>query len=94
MCIEYSKGTAKVKPFHIFGSFLSWCLVASTIAWPLMFSTAGIVQGTLVDPAPSEIESGMGVSIWAASYSPESDLSRDTAQPAVLITETSSPYFL
>ncbi len=41
--MEYSNGTANLKPFHIFGSFLSLCLVDSTMAWPLMFSTAGMM---------------------------------------------------
>jgi hypothetical protein len=39
------------------------------------------------------IASGMGVSMCDASYSLLSDLSRATAQPAVLMTSTSSPYF-
>ena len=64
----------------------------STMAWPLMFSTAGMMNGCAVDPAPMVIASGIGVSMWLASYSPDSDLSRATAQPAVLITDTSSPW--
>ena len=92
--MEYSKGTANLKPFHSLGSFLSLCLFARTIACPLTFSTAGIVQGTLVEPAPSVIASGIGVSICDASYSPDNDLSRETAHPAVLITSTLRPHFL
>ena len=62
------------------------------MAWPLMFSTAGMMNGMAVEPAPMVMAMGIGVSMWAASYSLLSDLSRETAQPAVLITSTSSPY--
>ena len=65
--------------------------MARVMAWPLMFSTAGIVHGTGFEPMPSEIASGIGVSMWAASYSLASDLSRITAQPAVLTTSTLRP---
>jgi len=54
---------------------------------------AGIKNGSAVEPAPRLMASGIGVSMCAASYSLFSDLSRATAQPAVLITSTSSPYF-
>jgi hypothetical protein len=47
-----------------------------------------------LEPAPSVIASGMGESMWAASYSLLSVLSRITAQPAVLITSTFSPCLL
>ena len=57
-----------------------------------MFSTAGIRYGSAVEPAPSVIASGIGVSMWLASYSPFSDLSRATAQPAVLITWAFRPW--
>ena len=80
-----------MKPFQSFGSRLSLCLMASVIAWPLMFSIAGIVHGTGFEPTPSEIASGIGESMWAASYSLVSVLSRITAQPAVLTTSTFSP---
>ena len=82
-----------MKPFHIFGSRLSLCFTASVMAWPLMFSTAGIVQGMGLEPAPTEIASGIGDSMCAASYSFASDLSRMTAQPAVFTTSTSRPCF-
>src|SRR5947199_4686710 len=59
-----------------------------------MFSTAGIVYGIGFEPAPSVIASGIGESIWAASYSLLSVLSRITAQPAVLITSTFRPCLL
>ncbi len=36
------------------------CLIARVIAWPLMFSTAGMVQGIEADPAQSVIASGIG----------------------------------
>lgn len=62
------------------------------MAWPLMFSTAGMVHGTArLAPTPSEMASGMGDSMCAASYSPDMALSRISAQPAVLTTSTSSP---
>src|SRR5258705_403773 len=47
-------------PFHCLGSRLSLCLVARVIAWPLMFSIAGRVQGSGLAPAPSVIASGIG----------------------------------
>ncbi len=81
-------------PFQDFGSRLSLCLTASVIAWPLMFSTAGMVYGIGLEPAPIVIASGIGDSMWAASYSLLMVLSRITAQPAVLITSTSRPCFL
>jgi hypothetical protein len=37
------EGHGERKPFQDFGSRLSLCFMASVIAWPLMFSTAGIV---------------------------------------------------
>ena len=40
-----------------------------------------------------DMASGMGVNMCEASYSPFSDMSLATAQPAVLITSTSRPYF-
>jgi len=67
--------------------------MASVIAWPLMFSIAGIVHGTGFEPTPSEMAIGIGESMWAASYSLASDLSRITAQPAVFTTSTLSPCF-
>jgi hypothetical protein len=67
------------------------CFIARVIAWPLMFSIAGIVHGTGFEPTPSEMASGIGESMCAASYSLASDLSRITAQPAVFTTSTSSP---
>ena len=63
------------------------------MAWRLMFSTAGMVHGFGLEPVPSEIASGIGVSMCVASCSPDSDLSRRTAQPAVLIASTSGPDF-
>ncbi len=70
---------------------MSLCFIASVIAWPLMFSMAGTVYGSGRAPAPSVIASGMGESMWAASYSLLSVLSRITAQPAVFTTSTFSP---
>ncbi len=90
--MEYSNGTPNLKPFHCFGSRLSLWSTCSTMAWPLMFSTAGMMNGSGVEPAPMVIARGMGVSICEASYSPARDLSRATAQPAVLVTVTSRPY--
>jgi hypothetical protein len=46
------------------------------------------------EPAPSVIASGIGESMWAASYSLLRVLSRMTAQPAVLITSTFNPCLL
>src|SRR5580704_17874648 len=81
------------KPFHDFGSRLSLCLPASVMPWPLTFSIAGTVKGIGCEPSPSEIAIGMGASMWAASYSLLSVLSRTTAQPAVFTTSTSRPCF-
>ena len=68
--------------------------MASVMAWPLMFSTAGIVKGTELEPTPSVMASGIGESMCAASYSLLSVLSRITAQPAVFTTSTFSPCLL
>ena len=78
-------------PFQCFGSRLSLCLIASVMPWPLMFSIAGTANGTGCEPSPSEIASGIGDSMWAASYSLLMVLSRTTAQPAVFTTSTLSP---
>ena len=94
MCIEYSNGTPNFMPFHLLGSRLSLYLFARTIAWPLVFCMAGTVKGCAVEPVPMVIASGIGASRCEASYSPERHLSRATAQPAVLITSTSRPFFL
>ena len=55
-------------------------------------SPAATAQGTgCATPTPSDIASGMGESICAASYSRAMDLSRITAQPAVRMTSTFRP---
>ena len=77
-------------PFQVFGSRRSLQRHRRQIAWPLMFSIAGTVNGTAVEPSPIEIAIGIGASMWAASYSLLMVLSRITAQPAVLTTSTSS----
>src|SRR6516165_5939619 len=84
---------ANLNPFQFLGSRLSLCFIASVIAWPLMFSIAATLKGMAVEPRPSEIAIGIGESIWAASYSLFSVLSRMTAQPAVLTTSTFRPCF-
>ncbi len=56
-----------------------------------MFSTAGIVYGIGFEPAPMVMAIGIGASMWAASYSLLSVLSRITAQPAVRTTFTLRP---
>ena len=92
MCIEKSNGMPNFIPFHLVGSRLSLCFMAKVIAWPLMFSIAGHGIGRRrSDPAPSVSASGIGLSMWVASYSPFSDLSRTTAQPAVRTTSTFKP---
>ena len=68
------------------------------IAYPEMATVAGYhVNLRLTEaaalPAPSVMARGIGVSMCEASYSPLSDLSRATAQPAVLITCAFSPCF-
>ena len=80
-----------LNPFQSRGSRLSLCLAASVIAWPLTFSMAATLHGIGFDPAPIEIASGIGDSMCEASYSPFSDLSRITAQPAVRTTSTFRP---
>ena len=89
----YSKGTANFMPFHIFGSRLSLCLLASVIAWPLVFWMVATFIGTWLEPAPIEMASGMGDRKCVASYSLLSILSRMSAHPAVLTTSTLSPCF-
>jgi hypothetical protein len=87
------EGTAKRKPFQDFGSRLPLCLLARVIAWPLVFSIVATAQGIgCATPTPSDIASGMGESMCAASYSRAIDLSRITAQPAVRTTSTASPW--
>jgi hypothetical protein len=39
------------------------------MAWPLMFSTAGITYGTSCEPMPMLMDSGMGRRMWVASLS-------------------------
>ena len=56
-------------PFQSFGSRLSLCFMASVMPCPLMFSIAGTVKGIGLAPSPSEIASGIGASMCAASYS-------------------------
>jgi hypothetical protein len=70
------------------------CLLARVIAWPLMFSTAGITYGTDCEPTPSEIASGIGDSMCVASVSPLMERSRTIAQDDALKTCTLSPCFL
>jgi hypothetical protein len=82
----YSNGTANLKPFHIFGSRLSLCLLASVMAWPLVFWMVATFIGTWLEPTPIEIASGIGLRKCVASYSLFSILSRISAQPAVLTT--------
>src|SRR5207247_10286173 len=65
-------------------AFTPLCLVARLMAWPLMFSTAGITYGTDCEPTPSEIASGMGGSMCVASVSPLIDRSRIIADEADL----------
>ena len=78
-------------PFQVFGSRWSLCFMARQIAWPLMFSIAGTVNGVGSEPSPIEIAIGIGASMCAASYSLLMVLSRMTAQPAVFTTSTLSP---
>ena len=51
----------------------------------------GFIPITCATPTPSDIASGMGESICAASYSRAMDLSRITAHPAVRMTSTFRP---
>ena len=80
-------------PFHSLGSRLSLCFIASVIAWPLMFWIVATFIGSALEPAPSEIANGIGASMCEASYSLLMTLSRISAQPAVLTTDTLSPCF-
>ena len=81
----------KVMPFHLVGSRLSLCFMARVMAWPLMFSMAGTAKGTGWEPTPRVRASGMGLSMWEASNSPFSSLSRTSAQPGVRTTSTFRP---
>ncbi len=89
-----SNGTANLKPFHILGSRLSLCLLASVMAWPLVFWMVATFMGTGFEPTPMDIASGMGLRKWVASYSLLIILSRISAQPAVLTTSTFRPSLL
>jgi hypothetical protein len=61
LCIEKSKGTAKRKPRQSRGLRFSRCLLASVMAWPLMFSIAATAQGMgCATPTPSDIATGIG----------------------------------
>ena len=93
MCIEYSKGTANLKPFQSFGSRLSLCLTLSVMAWPLVFWMVATFMGVAVEPRPMEMARGMGLRKCVASYSLLIILSRISAQPAVFTTSTFSPCF-
>ena len=85
---------AKAKPFHIFRALHVFVLHgARVIACPLMFSTAGIKNGTGGEPAPKVNANGIGLSMWAASTSLFTAQSRTTAQPAALRTFAFKPCF-
>ncbi len=94
MCIEYSKGIANLKPFHLDGSRLFLCFIASVIAWPLMFWIVATRIGCATEPSPMLIAIGIGDRKCDASCSLFSILSRISAQPAVLLSCTFSPCFL
>jgi hypothetical protein len=83
-----------LKPFQFFGSRLFLCLLAITMAWPLMFWMVITLVGAAFEPTPIEMASGIGASIWDASNSLLMTLSRISAQPAVFISVTLSPSFL
>jgi hypothetical protein len=87
----YSKGTANLKPFQFFGSRLSLCLLASVMAWPLMFWMVATFIGVAALPRPIEMASGIGLRKCVASYSLFSILSRISAQPAVFTSCTFRP---
>jgi hypothetical protein len=93
LCIEYSKGTANLKPFQFFGSRLSLCLLASVMAWPLVFWIVATFIGMAVLPRPRLMASGIGLRKCVASYSLLIILSRISAQPAVFTTSTFRPCF-
>ena len=87
----WSKGIANLKPFQFFGSRLPLCLLASTMAWPLMFWIVATFIGIAALPRPSEIASGIGLRKCVASYSLFMILSRISAQPAVFCSVTFRP---
>jgi hypothetical protein len=93
LCIEYSKGSANLKPFQSLGSRLSLCLTLRVMAWPLVFWMVATFIGVAVAPRPSEIAKGMGLRKCVASYSLLIILSRISAQPTVFTTSTFSPCF-
>ena len=64
------------------------------MAWPLMFWMVITLVGDAFEPTPIEIAIGIGASMWLASYSLFSTLSRISAQPAVFIMLTLRPSFL
>lgn len=74
--------------------FTALCLLASVMACPLMFSTAGITYGTSCEPRPMLIDSGMGESMCVASLSLLIERSRIMAQLDAFTTCALSPYFL
>jgi hypothetical protein len=85
---------ANLKPFQFFGSRLFLCLLASVMAWPLMFWMVATFMGEALEPTPIEMAIGIGASMCVASYSLFSTLSRISAQPAVFTMLTLRPCFL
>ena len=82
---------ANLKPFQFFGSRLVLCLLASTMAWPLMFWIVATFIGIAADPSPRLMATGIGLRKCVASYSLFMILSRISAQPAVFCSDTVSP---
>ena len=70
------------------------CFSCSVMAWPLMFSTAGMTYGTDCEPTPMVMASGIGESMWVASVSPLMERSRIIAHDDAFTTLTLRPCFL
>ncbi len=83
-----------MKPLNSAALLTALCLFASVIAWPLMFSTAGITYGTSCEPIPMLMLSGIGESMCVASLSLLMERSRIMAQLDAFTTWALSPYFL
>ena len=92
--MENSNGMANLKPFQALGSRLLLCLLASTMACPLMFWMVITLVGSEFDPTPMDRASGIGANMCEASYSLLITLSRISAQPAVFTMLTFRPSLL
>ena len=89
--MECSNGTPNLKPFQLLGSRLSLCFKARVMAWPLIFSTAGMVNAIACGAKPKAHRNRHGRQHMRRIVFLAQRLSRMTAQPGVLTSSTFSP---